>query len=261
MDLTGTMHRWKYPQEAARQIQEEIRRMLGFTVNIGISTNKLLAKMASDFEKPEKIHTLYPEEIGKKMWPLPVENLFFAGPASSKKLRAMGISTIGELAGTNVAILRSALKKQGEILWAFANGREDSAVTEEVIPNKGYGNSTTVPEDICEIQSARLVLLALCETLGARLREAGHQAGTVSVTVKDITFQVRSRQKCLEEPTSLTGELYRQACILLEELWDGRPLRHLGVHTSKIREENGYFQMRLFEKTDPEKTARMGEML
>ena len=151
---------------------------LGFTVNIGISSNKLLAKMASDFEKPDKVHTLYPEEMEEKMWSLPVSDLFFVGRATTKKLLNLGIMTIGELAKTDPVWLKTVLKKQGEIVWNFANGIDFSPVVSVAPPNKGYGNSTTTPSDVVDEETARKVLLALSETVGSRLRKDHVEMGT-----------------------------------------------------------------------------------
>lgn len=247
--------------ETAKEIRERIRRELGFTVNVGISSCKLLAKMASDLEKPDRVHTLFPEEIEEKMWPLPVSALFFVGPAAEKRLHTMGIRTIGALAGTDPALLRAALKKHGEQIWSFANGREESPVLAEALPCKGYGNSTTTPFDVTEPAEARLVLLSLAETLGARLREAGVGVRRVSVELKDREFVSWSRQTTLEEATDITWELYRAACGLLEGMWDGRPLRHLGIRTGRPESRAGGRQLRLFESGGREKLERLDAMV
>ena len=128
VDMTGTEGLWGEPVVAANRIRDQIREELGFTVNVGVSENKLLAKMASDFQKPDRVHTLWKQEIEEKMWPLPVSDLFFVGRATTKKLFNMGIHTIGELAKTDPAILKSHLKKHGEVIWGFANGMDVSIV-------------------------------------------------------------------------------------------------------------------------------------
>lgn len=165
IDMSASCHLFGTPEETAEKIKNRIREELGFTVNIGISSNKLLAKMASDFQKPDRMHTLYPEEIKAKMWPLPVSELFFVGRATTGKLFSMGIRTIGELAAADPAWLKSVLKKQGEIIWGFANGIDLSEVLEQPAPNKGYGNSTTTPYDVTDMETAEKVLLALSETV------------------------------------------------------------------------------------------------
>lgn len=155
IDMTGTTGLYGPPVLAADRLRERIHRELGFTVNIGISCNKLLAKMAGDFEKPDKTHTLFPAEIPAKLWPLPVRELFMVGRATEKRLKLMGIRTIGELANTDPAFLRSRLGKQGEIVWQFANGRDAGLVRQEAEANKGYGNSFTTPRDVTEMDYGR----------------------------------------------------------------------------------------------------------
>ena len=184
VDMSTSCHLFGTPEQTAVQIKDRIREKLGFTVNIGISTNKLLAKMASDFQKPDRMHTLYPEEIKEKMWPLPVSDLFFVGRATATKLLSMGIRTIGELADADPVWLKKMLKKQGEIIWGFANGIDLSPVLAQPPANKGYGNSTTTPYDVTDVETADRVLLALSETVGNRLRADRVQAGMVSVGIR-----------------------------------------------------------------------------
>lgn len=159
LDMTGTEKLWGNAIQAAFNIKNHIyRNELGFTVNVGISSNKLLAKMASDFKKPDRVHTLFPEEIKVKMWPLPVGDLFFVGRATVKKLHKLGIYTIGQLAQTDPEILRFHMKKHGEVIWHFANGRDVSVVESDRPANKGYGNSTTIAFDVTDVNTAKLVL-------------------------------------------------------------------------------------------------------
>lgn len=266
MDMTDSCHLFGAPLETAEEIRTRIREELGFTVNIGISTNKLLAKMASDFRKPDRVHTLYPEEIAQKLWPLPTRDLFWVGRSAEQKLARMGIRTIGELAEADPVFLRSRLKKQGEILRAYANGKDLSPVLEEIPPNKGYGNSTTTPYDVETAEDAHKVLLALAETLGSRLRRDGVRASVICVTVTyagwalETGFLKKSHQKRLPTATNLTTELYREAQELLEELWDGMPVRHLGIHTGGIQREEGSRQLTLFAQREMEKCGKAEAM-
>lgn len=257
IDMSGTGKLWGDPVTAAHRIRSQIKEKLGFTVNIGISENKLLAKMASDFQKPDRVHTLWREEIPAKMWPLPVSNLFFVGHATAGKLHTLGIHTIGELAAADLHILKSHLKKQGELIWAFANGIDVSAVQSQPPENKGYGNSTTIAFDVCDSATAKLVLLALAETVGARLREAHVRAEVIAVGIKDFEFHYTSHQMTLPNATNITLEIHRCACQLFDQLWDGSPIRHLGIHTSRIRDGIDIRQMNLFDLTDYEKLERM----
>ncbi|MDY2557082.1 MAG: DNA polymerase IV, partial [Candidatus Faecousia sp.] len=165
VDMTGTQRLWGPPRLAAELMRRRINEELGFTVNIGISSNKLLAKMAGDFEKPNKVHTLFPEEMEEKFFPLPVRDLFLVGAKTERKLQTLGIYTIGDLASADVRVLKKRLGKQGELLWHFANGRNADAVTPEPAENKGYGNATTTSHDVVTREEAYQVLLSLCETV------------------------------------------------------------------------------------------------
>ncbi len=237
VDMSSTCHLFGTPEEAARMIKNRIRDELGFTVNVGISSNKLLAKMASDFKKPDRVHTLYLKEIPEKMWPLPVADLFFAGQATTQKLFSMGIRTIGELAAADPVWVKAVLKKQGEVVWGFANGIDFSPVISKPAPNKGYGNSTTIPFDVVDAEKARKVLLALAETVGSRLRADQVQIEVVAVGIRYSDLSYMSHQKRLKASTNLTLELYHAASELFMELWNGEPIRHLGVHTSRVQDD------------------------
>ena len=253
VDMTATYHLFGTPEETAQIIKNRIRDELGFTVNIGISTNKLLAKMASDFKKPDMVHTLYPHEIERKMWPLSVSDLFFVGRATTKKLFTMGIKTIGELAKCNPVWLRTILKKQGEVVWSFANGIDFSPVITEPPANKGYGNSTTTPFDVMDTETAKVVLLALAETVGKRLRQDDVRISVISVGIRASDLSYCSHQKVLDVATNITNEIHKAACELFDELWRGQPIRHLGVHTSKVQDDDGIRQLFFFEAVDYEK--------
>lgn len=257
MDMTGTKELFGPPKEAAGMIKDRIYRELGFTVNIGVSVNRVLAKMASDFQKPDMVHTLFPEEIPVKMWPLPVSNLFFVGKATERRLQALGIHTIGEIAAADTDVLRAHLKKHGEVVQAFARGQDVSLVHSEPPENKGYGNSTTIAFDVTDASTAKMVLLALAETVGTRLRQAGVKAEVVAVGIKTSDLRHSSRQMTLDTPTNITRELHGIAGRLFDELWDGKPIRHLGIHTGRLHGEEECRQMKLFEEFDYERQERM----
>ena len=237
LDMSGLHYFYKNVTEAAELIQKEIRETLKFTVNIGISNCKVLAKMASDFEKPDKIHTLFPSEIADKMWPLPVRELFFTGAAAAARLNSLGIRTIGDLANSDPTFIKSHLKSHGEVLWRYANGIDDSPVKEERDQAKGYGNSTTLSKDVTEYEEAAKILLQLSETVARRLRIDKIYAQTIDVEIKDYQFRKRSHQKVLDYSTNTTDDLYRISCQLFKELWDGTLIRLLGVRCTKLTEE------------------------
>lgn len=257
VDMTGTEGLWGDPVTAAYRMKDQIRDTLGFTVNIGISENKLLAKMASDFQKPDRVHTLWHNEIEDKMWPLPVSELFFVGRATAKKLFNLGIHTIGELAHADPHLLKVHLKKHGEVIWAFANGMDVSVVQSEASANKGYGNSTTIAFDVRDASTAKLVLLALAETVGTRLRAAKVRAEVIAVGIKSHDLSYASHQMTLKNATNITIEIHRCACQLFDQLWDGTAIRHLGIHTSRVKDGINMRQLDMFDTTDYEKLEKM----
>ena len=262
VDMTGTERLWGSPRLAAEQMRRRINKELGFTVNIGISSNKLLAKMAGDFEKPNKVHTLFPEEMEAKFWPLPVRDLFLVGAATERKLKFMGIYTIGDLAKADVKILKKRLGKHGETIWHFANGRNADAVTPEPAENKGYGNSTTTAHDVTTKAEAFQVFLSLCETVGTRMRRDGKCGSCVSIHMRTNEFHHFSHQKMLQGATNMTTEIFESAIQLFEEIWDGiTPLRQLGVQVTRLSREP-YQQYDLFSGMSPqqyEKKLRLDE--
>ena len=257
VDMTGTEGLWGDSVTAAYRMKDQIRNILGFTVNVGISENKLLAKMASDFQKPDRVHTLWRNEIEDKMWPLPVSDLFFVGRATAKKLFSLGIHTIGELAHADPELLKAHLKKHGEVIWAFSRGMDVSVVQSEAPANKGYGNSTTIAFDVTDASTAKLVLLALAETVGTRLRAAKVRAEVIAVGIKTYDLSYASHQMTLQNATNITIEIHRCACQLFDELWDGSPIRHLGIHTSRVKDGFNMRQLDMFDTTDYEKLEKM----
>ena len=256
VDMTGTERLWGSPRLAAEQMRRRINEELGFTVNIGISSNKLLAKMAGEFEKPNKVHTLFPDEMETKFWPLPVRDLFLVGAATERKLKLMGIYTIGDLAKADVKILKKRLGKHGETIWHFANGRNADAVTPEPAENKGYGNSTTTAHDVTSREEAAQVFLSLCETVAMRMRRDGKCGSCVSIHLRTNEFQHSSHQKILAGATNITTEIFEASCCLFEEAWDGvTPLRQLGVQVTRLSREP-YQQYDLFSGMSPQQFER-----
>ena len=256
VDMTGMEKLFGEPLDCAQKIRVRIREELGFTVNVGISVNRLLAKMASDFEKPDKVHTLFPDEIPRKMWPLPVRELFGVGGSTEKKLEKLGIHTIGDLAKSDRDYLARNLKSQGKVLWDYANGIESSPMVGREVENKGYGNSVTLPRDLLTVEDARLVILSLCETVGARLRMDQMKGSVVTVQLVDSSFWRRSHQEQLGRMTDSTNEIYAAACRLLREMWNNHPIRLIGVQVSKAAKEE-YHQLSLFGEEENEKQRKL----
>lgn len=251
MNYSPIADKYSSPKAAATIIKDAVYEKFGFTVNVGISDKKVLAKMASDFKKPNMVHTLYSYEIQEKLWPLPVSDLFTCGKSSAQTLQKLGIRTIGELACTDLTILESHLKSHGHTLWNFANGRDDSVVETVQAKAKGIGNSTTLSQDVTTKEEAHKVLLELAESVGKRLRAAHFMAESVCTEIKYNNFRSVSHQMLLDTPTASTDTLYHHACILFDELWDETPIRLLGIRTTKLVEEDTPIQLNLFDYQAP----------
>lgn len=247
LDFTPIKRLYASHIAAAETIKEDIKNQLGFTVNIGISSNKILAKMASDFTKPDKIHTLFPNEIEEKMWPLPVDDLYMVGHSSASRLKSLGIRTIGELAHTDLAYLQTEFKSHGKMMWEYANGIGDDVIHSEIRELKGIGNSVTLREDAVTKETAYKVLLSLSETVSERLRSACQIAQTVTVEIKYSNFSSYSHQMPFFTPTNTTEEIYRTSLRLFDELWNGSPIRLLGIRTAKLLSDETPVQMSIFD--------------
>lgn len=260
MDMSGTGSLFGDPRQTADEIRIRIQEELGFTVNVGVGNNKLMAKMASEFQKPNRTHTLFREEIPKKLWPLPVGELFYVGRAACGKLRRLGIHTIGDLAYTDPKLLRSHLNKHGELIWAFANGIDTGEVLAKPEPNKGYGNSMTIPFDVTGRDTAKHVLLSLSETVAARLRADEVKIRVIGVSIRNFMLETSGHQMTLDVPTDITEEIWRCACQVFEESWDGISIRHLGIHTMGVSRDRNR-QLGLFETMDYEKKERLDQTI
>lgn len=260
MDFTSLSHMYPSPEEAAHFIKDEIYARFGFTVNIGVSDRKVLAKMASDFKKPNLVHTLYSHEIARKMWPLSVSSLFMCGRSSAETLRKLGILTIGDLAGADPSILCSHLKSHGKLLWEYANGIDTSEVISQPAKNKGVGNSTTLAHDVTDRQEACRILLSLAESVGRRLRASHEAAGLVCTEIKYNDFRSVSHQTVLPTPASSTDIIYRSAVELFDELWNHTPIRLLGIRASRLAPENAPVQLSVFDYVQQETSEKQQKL-
>lgn len=247
MDFTPVAHRYASYLEAADRIREGVKNTLGFTVNVGISDRKVLAKMASDFKKPDRTHTLFSYEIQEKMWPLPVSSLYMCGRSSIQTLRNLGITTIGELAKTNISILTAHLKSHGKTLYEYANGIDSSSVQLQKEEAKGIGHSTTMAKDAVTVKEAHEVLKELARKVSDRLRKNRVLASMVSCEIKYASFRLVSHQTTLISPSASMETIYESACNLFDSLWDGTPVRLLGIRTSKLVDESEPAQMTIFD--------------
>lgn len=249
VDYTNVYNLYGDPIKFAYKIKDEIYRTLKFTVNVGIAENKLCAKMASDFEKPNKVHTLYPEEIEKKMYPLPISELYGIGKQSSIKLVDLGIKTIGDLAHTNVYILKKIFKNQAEILIQKAQGIDNSLVNAETEARKGLSHSTTFSYNLSDLNVIYRSLQALVENVCIALRREQKYANVVGVTIKDKNFHTYSKQRKLVNATDNTTEIFNEIKKLFHEAWDLEPIRLLGISLSHLS-NNKKRQLSLFESDE-----------
>ena len=262
LDMTGTNMLYPDPIAAAYEIKDRIYRELGFTVNVGIGPCKILAKMASDFEKPNKVHTLFYDEVPKKMWPLPVGELFSIGHSTADKLECAGIKTIGDLAMLDLTSVQSLIgDKIGKQIHDYANGIDPSPVLEEPEEAKGYSISTTLEEDVVTAEEANKILLALADSVSARMRADDKKAFCVGVTIRGNNFKNHSHQHTLDEATDITTEIYNVSKKLFSELWDKKtPLRLLGISLTQITDEDNT-QLSFFPTETKEKERRLDKAM
>lgn len=230
----------------ACDIKERIKSELGFTVNIGMSDIKILAKMASDFQKPNKIHTLFKNEIEKKLWHISVGELFMVGKRTVPRLNNLNIFTIGDLAQYDVEILKYHFKSSGIMMWKYANGVDNSEVKWNKDELKGISNSTTLSEDIKSINEAYKVLLTLVEHTATRLRNIKKCCYCICVTIRNWEFNDYSRSRTLRNATDSTEEILETVKNIFDELWKGEPIRLLGVSLNNLCEDN-FKQISIFD--------------
>ncbi|MCI7249180.1 MAG: DNA polymerase IV [Clostridiales bacterium] len=249
-DMSSVREAVDNPVRLAVEIKERIKSELGFTVNIGIGRNKLCAKMAGELKKPDMVHTLWPCEIPVKMWPLPAGELFMVGRASEKKLAAMGINTIGELAGTDRILLKTIMKSHGLLIHDYANGIDDSPVIiNDNIVRKGIGNGLTYAYDLETRDDIYKELLALCERVSARLRKLGMHAGLIAVHLRNSELAGYSHQVKLGGMINTTNEIFERASGLIDEMWKGEPVRAMSVSLRELSRDDN-LQLSLFDSGD-----------
>lgn len=235
--------------EFAKKIKEEVKVTLGFTVNIGIANNKLCAKMASDFSKPDKIHTLYKDEVKNKMYPLPIEDLFGIGKKTSYKLRQLNINTINDLAKSDDLELYKYFKNQAVKMIDVAKGIDNSEVISTKEENKGISNSTTLSQDLIKNIEVYQILEAISNNIAIELRRQDKYAYVVCVHLKDQFFKSYSHQQRLKNATNLTKEIFDISKKLFDEMWKGEPIRLVGIRLDNLV-INNHHQLSIFEKIE-----------
>lgn len=249
IDYTPIMHIYGDPLKFAYNLKNEVKNTLGFTVNVGIANNKLCSKMASDFSKPDKVHTLFKTEIKTKMWPLPIDELFGVGKKTAIKLKNLNINTVEDLALTDKNKLKPIFKNMTDDLINSAWGRGSDIVESSIEPPKGIGNETTLNHNIFSKEELYQCLLALSENVTIRLRKQNKYASVVVVTLKNKYFKRFSHQKKLVNATNITEEIYETAKEVLDEMKVDDGIRLIGVRLDGLKDEVNH-QVSLFENLE-----------
>lgn len=259
LDLTGTNLLYKDYLELAYKIKDHIKNEFGFTVNVGIGSNKLCAKMASDFLKPDRVHTLYPNEIKEKMWPLDVGDLFMVGKSTAKTLKSIGINTIGDLAVCKESYLKKYFKNQTKFLIESANGIDYSKV--EVISDKrdSISVSETLPHDVSDKEKIKEILFRQTEQVTRSLRYQKQYAKTVAITYKNSSFQTYQHQMKLNVPDNSTTNIYKAVIEILDESWKDEAIRNIGVRLADFC-DNRVEQVDIFSEVKEEKQDKIEEI-
>ena len=245
--------------EFAKKLQNQIKEELGFTVNIGIANNKLCAKMASDFTKPNRIHTLYKNEIKQKMYTLPIENLFGVGKQTAEKLKYLNIKTIKDLATKDEYSLRKIFKSQAKHLIEIANGIDNSEVDSSEYKPKGISHELTLKEDTTSKQELYKYLRILSEMVSKRIRKENKYAKVICVILKDNKFKRYSHQKKLKNQVNSYNEIYNYSKEILNEFYKNEKIRLIGIRLDDLKEEKAY-QTSLFDK-EPEKDEKIDKII
>ena len=249
MDVSGNCSLMGDGLTIAQNISRRIKSELGLTVSIGVSYNKIFAKLGSDYKKPDAITTMGREEYRTKAWPLPVGDLLYVGKSTERKLQSMGIRTIGELAKMEEKYLQSRFGKMGLVLHSFANGWDDSPVKREHThaPIKSIGNSTTTPRDLETDEDVKIILYVLAESVAARLRENGFKCHVVEISVRDNALHHFTRQHKIDRPTNITSEIAQEAYRIFRATyqWE-KPIRSLGVRGAELTLDHAYEQLDIF---------------
>lgn len=261
MDYGKVQNIYGEPISFAYKIQKEIFETLGFTVNIGIANNKLCAKMASDFSKPNKIHTLFNHEIQEKMYPLKIDELFGVGKKTAPKMHELGIHTIGDLAHYDPQKLYKYFKNQAFYYVNIAKGIDDSSVVSEVLKPDSISNELTLVKDVSAKIQLYEYLMALAESVGVRLRKNNKYASVIAVIIKDRYFKRKTHQKKIINPTNITREIYDISKQILDEMFTGDPVRLIGIRLDGLV-DNAYFQTSLFDDNNKrENNAKIDEVV
>ena len=262
LDITGSMHLFGGDAAAiADAIRARAREELGLTLSVGVSFNKVFAKLGSDYRKPDATTVISRESWREVIWPLPVGSLLYAGPAAQRALGQYGVNTVGELARTEPALPEHLLGKLGRQLWEYANGLDRSPVRPQHVkePVKSVGNSCTFPENLTTREQLRRGAAMLCDSVAGRLRAQGLYCGAVQIGLKDAAFHSVSRQKQLPASTHLMREILDAAMELIDKAWrPSTPIRLINVTALSLTDRlETYEQLDLLAPQRPERSARL----
>ncbi len=252
MDMSHSNYLYKDYVSLAYHIKEEVYQLYGFTVNIGISTSKICAKMASDMEKPNRVHTLFLYEIANKMWPLPVDDLYMVGKHASAKLHQIGIHTIGDLANADLTTLTKIFNKQGQTMHDFANGLSDNFFTKNEDKNKSISTSETFSTDIGEKNKLLQILYQQTDNLSKELRKKKLYTNTIAITYKTSDFISFSKQMTIPIATNSTEELSKYMLNLFDQSWNNEKIRNMGIRFANLIDHKTQ-QVSLFNTINEEK--------
>ena len=261
LDVTGSASIKGDGEKIAHEISGRMKSELGITVSIGVSFNKIFAKLGSDYKKPDAITTMHEDEFRYKAWPLPASDLLYVGRSTEKKLTNVGIMTIGDMARSGESYMNVLLGKMGGILWAFASGYDDSPVKIEntQAPIKSVGNSTTTPRDLVSDEDVKIVIYMLAESVASRLRKNGFRCRVVEISVRDNGLFSFTRQHKIKNATDITGEIAEEAYLIFREnyRWE-KPIRSIGVRGADLVTGDYWEQIDLFD--DVEQREKMRKM-
>lgn len=247
IDFTGTKYMYNDYTKLAYKIKDDIKSKFGFTVNVGIANNMLCAKMASDFQKPDRVHTLFRDEVKTKMWPLPIEDLFMVGKSSSKILRAIGINTIGDLANCDIRILKKHFKNQAQFLLDSANGIDYSKVEKSISKTESISTTETLIKDISDKEELKDILFRQTDDVSRQLRKKEKYCNVVAIIYKNNNFESYTKQIKLDNATNDTNEIYKVVLHLLNISFRGEPIRLIGVRLADLSSDR-VEQISLFDK-------------
>ena len=249
LDLTESSVLFGSGEKIAEEIRQTVKEELGVTISIGVSFNKIFAKLGSDMKKPDAITVITRENFKEKVWPLPVAELLYVGRSVGRRLNAAGIYTIGQLATLPMKVVRDVLGKWGEILWTYANGMDNAPVNLAGVRDiiKGIGNSMTTPRDLCTDEDVLITFYMLADSVGKRLREHGFRASTLQISVRSTGLEWITRQKRLKPPTFLSEDLAKESFSLFKLNWGWKDnIRSLGIRGTNLVDASSFRQLSLF---------------